>query len=446
MMMESLGTDSRILMSLPLVAQGCGFLVICLTLILLSGVFPILITPFTVILDLVLGICFFTIQRWKDERWSHTLIVVLAGAVFLISLLFIVSYFLEGPQGGVVVLNGEGTGATDLAIRSFVTVIGLSLIAFVLLTFRFPHTLMRDIDAVLSAIVFFIGVFTLVGYAYQSPYLYGGSIHPVTVLSAVLFVIMGTGLLAYLGTSSRLLTVFLDNSVRALMMRSFIPPIIAAVLIEGWICLVVLAGPNIVNPALLSAAVILLSVAGVAIIVVVLANQISLVIIRAELKKELAEVQKEKSLTLFKTMFDSAGDAIWLTNRNFILDTNRAAEVMFGRPRDQINGRSPFAFSPKLQTDGQLSADKAKEKMDAAFKGEPQFFEWLYTRSDGIPFYAEVTLNRVKCADEYYLQASVRDITLRKEAEENLQRVYKQIAASEKEIRQKYEGSGIVLT
>ena len=156
------------------------------------------------------------------------------------------------------------------------------------------------------------------------------------------------------------------------------------------------------------------------------------------LEFERVEDQKQKSQALFKTIFDSAGDAIMIMNQDVILDCNRSAEVMFGCNRDNINGKSPVAFSPEHQPDRVLSAEKAKEKMDAALLGETQFFEWVYIRSDGTPFNAEVTLNRVKCAKKYYLRAIVRDITRRKEAEEKLRVAYEKITATEEDLRQKY--------
>ncbi len=117
-------------------------------------------------------------------------------------------------------------------------------------------------------------------------------------------------------------------------------------------------------------------------------------------------------------LFNHAADGIFLVKGDRFVDCNEKTLEVYGVTRDQIIGQTPYAFSPELQDDGEPSKDKSIKLIDKALAGVPQHFQWQHLRYDGTPFYAEVSLNRVKIEDEYLIQAIVRDITERKKAEE----------------------------
>jgi len=130
-----------------------------------------------------------------------------------------------------------------------------------------------------------------------------------------------------------------------------------------------------------------------------------------------AETALRENEHKFKTLFETANDAILLMNQTVFLDCNQKAEKTYGCDREKIIGISPVFFSPEHQADGVPSRIKAAEKINAALAGQPQFFEWIHCRADGTPFNAEVSLNRVELHGQAVLQAIVRDITARKQAE-----------------------------
>lgn len=136
-------------------------------------------------------------------------------------------------------------------------------------------------------------------------------------------------------------------------------------------------------------------------------------------RKQISDALAE-SEAKFKALFDAARVAIIVLDRDVILDCNPHAEHMFARDKATLLGLSPPHLSPEYQPDGRLSSERAAEHITAALAGTPQFFEWTHLRPDGTTFATDVSLNRVDLHGVMRLQAVVRDVTARKQAEAEL--------------------------
>ena len=147
-------------------------------------------------------------------------------------------------------------------------------------------------------------------------------------------------------------------------------------------------------------------------------------------ERKAAEETIRKSETLYRTLFQSANDAIFILQHGLFSDCNVMATRVFGHPREDLIGHSPVEFSSPRQADGRDSRELAVEKIEAALDGKPQCFDWTHQRADGSLMIAEISLNRIEAYAEPTLLAIVRDVTERKKAEESLRKLSQAVEQS----------------
>jgi PAS domain S-box-containing protein len=145
----------------------------------------------------------------------------------------------------------------------------------------------------------------------------------------------------------------------------------------------------------------------------------------------------------YRVLYESSGDAIMmLAPPEWKLTAgNPAAIALFGaRDKQGLVAAALWSLSPEYQPDGELSSVKAPRMMAAAMERGSNFFEWTHKKFSGEEFFATVTLTRMIYRGQPLLQATVRDITEHKRAEETLR-------ASEERYRELFENaSDLVFT
>lgn len=135
-----------------------------------------------------------------------------------------------------------------------------------------------------------------------------------------------------------------------------------------------------------------------------------------ERTRELEE--KEKA---FRGLFDSSQDAVMVLSDSGILDCNQKTMELFEvDTKEQMLGKHPADFAPKIQPDGKTSLASAQEKIMLAAKEGELLFEYSHLSFKGNHFIAEVKLGPVNWYGEEVMQGVIRDVTARKAMEEEL--------------------------
>ncbi len=124
----------------------------------------------------------------------------------------------------------------------------------------------------------------------------------------------------------------------------------------------------------------------------------------------------------------SEGDLAVLLIADTVEDCNDAACRLLGRSRKALLGFPPLELSPETQPDGSDSATGARQRMESALAGLPQWSEWRFRRGDGTTVDTLVHVEAVRVDGARRLMLRVRDIS-------DLQRA--EVALAETELRLK---------
>ncbi len=119
------------------------------------------------------------------------------------------------------------------------------------------------------------------------------------------------------------------------------------------------------------------------------------------------------------TLFNATASAVIVMDVRRMIDCNPAAVGLFGaRDRQHLMQCKPIDLSPEFQTEGRSSLQLSNHYFALAREHGAYACEWIHQRLDtGVCFDAEVLLNLVELDGKSLIQASVRDISVRKKVE-----------------------------
>jgi PAS domain S-box-containing protein len=146
-------------------------------------------------------------------------------------------------------------------------------------------------------------------------------------------------------------------------------------------------------------------------------------VVRDITERKRAEEALKASEEKHRILFESSRDAIMTLappSWRFTAGNPATVEMFAAGDEAAFVALEPWELSPEFQPDGRLSSEKAVEMIQAAMVNESHLFEWTHRRLKGESFPATVLLTRMEIRGQALLQATVRDITRQKRADEEL--------------------------
>ena len=197
-------------------------------------------------------------------------------------------------------LGGSSTGRMPWLAAVLVVCAGLPLLG--LQWPRAPRAVV-ELISVLTMAAAGLSLAVLMGYAYGAPLLYRGATIPVALPTAVAFLALAVGLIAAIPSSSRVVGFFRGPTMRARLLRAFLPTTLVLVLLVGW------AGNTVLDSATKNAALsrwvlTLGSIFAVALVILAVTRRTGDIIDRAErsARQQLADEALEFAQNVIDTV------------------------------------------------------------------------------------------------------------------------------------------------
>ncbi len=136
-------------------------------------------------------------------------------------------------------------------------------------------------------------------------------------------------------------------------------------------------------------------------------------------ERKLSEEALRESEANYRTIFDAVDDAIFVHDieTSAIVDVNQKMCEMYGWTPEEARNLKPGSWGATWVP---FKEEIVLQRIRKAAEGEPQLFEWQTEDKTGRRFWVEVSLKRACIGGKDRVLAVVRDISLRKQEEEQL--------------------------
>lgn len=284
----------------------------------------------------------------------------------------------------------------------------------------------------LSLGALFVGLLGLVGLAYGVPTLYGAYAGATGAdRSPLTFLLLSSGVL-YLRPNRGFMGTFTGDTLGGILLRRTLPAVFPITLAVGWLRLVGeqqgLFG--------LETGVSLNALTTIFLVFFVTTSAVRS-IRGIEMARQKAHDSLEASETRKAAILESALDGlITIDHRGHVVEFNPAAERIFGYPRDQAVGRemAELIIPPVYRERHRKGLEHYLATGEGPVLGK--LIELSAVRSDGTEFPVELAIVPIPLEGPPMFTGHVRDITVRKLAEEQLRTQTENLARSNAELEQ----------
>jgi PAS domain S-box-containing protein len=205
----------------------------------------------------------------KKSLFTQTIVfsIVLLVSLFCLLILLDYTFSFKWDIESIFIPNPEKFGDVPKGRMSPITaLLFLFTCASIVIDLQKTSNTLKYIGGILSLLTCFVATVLVSGYLYKSPLLYGSTIIPVSLLSAICFLLFSIALLRVYDAKFWMFSLVNKNQTKYLLLKTFLPLVVFIVVLQGY--LETNFSTNHSNPTLYSALVILIIIVLTIIIVV----------------------------------------------------------------------------------------------------------------------------------------------------------------------------------
>jgi len=273
----------------------------------------------------------------------------------------------------------------------------------------------KSMAANLASVSLYIGIIVFIGYLYGTPF-FGGTIIPTSFSTSIIIIIFSTGIITAAGMEYLPLRLFIGDSVRAKLMRSFIPVMIAYIVLEGILEVVFFpySNENVLESSII---MIFFFIFGV-IVTSRIAQTVGGDVDRKNLiQRERAACALRESESKFRAIFETVPEGLGLIRLkdDLLIEANTGILQMFGYAKDELIGKNIREQNIWFDPD-----DKNEMLEQLHSSNFAHSMEVKYRKKNGEISIGTYSAAKLLINNEPHLIISTRDISQRKRVEEML--------------------------